>query len=120
MSPIQLDIQQLRIKHILFKSRLRSVLYGGNYDETVFSESGPVGQWFMHIGMPKYNTLSPMKELYSLHLELNILAKQLIALYHSRKIEEAHDGLRSIDLKSEKFLSILTLLEQSPEAEALV
>ncbi|MEJ8803807.1 histidine kinase [Pontibacter sp. H249] len=119
MNPIQLDIQQLRIKHILFKSKLRSVLYGGNYDEIFFSESGPVGQWFIQTGWPKYSSLSQLQELHTLNLDLNRQAKLLITLYNNSKIEEAHDGLRAIDLKSDRFLSLLSEIEQNPEARTL-
>lgn len=120
MNPVQLDIQQLRIKHILFKSKLRSVLYGGTYDETIFSEQGPVGQWFTTTGLPKYSTVGQMQQVYSLHLELNVLAKKLISLYRSNKIEEAHDGLRAVDILSEKFLELLSQLEENSEAAAFV
>lgn len=36
MNLAQIDFQQLRIKHILYKSKVRSVLYGGDYDEAFF------------------------------------------------------------------------------------
>ncbi len=42
MNQAQVDFQQLRIKHILFKSKVRSVLYGGSYDAEFFSPSGPL------------------------------------------------------------------------------
>lgn len=112
MNPVQLDIQQLRIKHILFKSKLRSVLYGGNYDDSFFSEKGPVEQWFATVGRQKYNGIVQIRELYRLHQELNMQARALISLYQINKIDEAHDGLRSIDQLSGRFLSLLEQVEQ--------
>lgn len=112
MNLVQLDIQQLRIKHILFKSKLRSVLYGGNYEEAFFTDQGPVGQWFIHVGMPRYSHIGLMQELYRVHQELNLLAKQLIALYKNSKIEEAHEGLRAIDQKSDRFQELMLHLDQ--------
>lgn len=116
MNAVQLDIQQLRIKHILFKSKLRSVLYGGNIDEAFFSDQGPVGQWFAQVGFTKYRTLDQVQQLYKLHLELSAAARQLVSLYQRSKIEEAHDGLRTIDLMSERFLDLLANVEKLPEA----
>ena len=114
MNSVQLDIQQLRIKHILFKSRLRSVLFGGDFDEGFFSERGPVDTWFAEVGMPKYSQFEQIKELYRIHRELIVLARQLISLYHNSRIEEAHDGLRLVDQKSEIFLRLLSMVEQLP------
>jgi hypothetical protein len=108
----QIDIQQLRIKHILFKSKVRSVLYGGTYDEAFFSDHGPVASWFSSVGMVKFRDAPEMLEMQKLHQELNLIAMQLFQLYQNNKIDQAHDGLKTIEKNSERFLLILARLEE--------
>lgn len=111
MNPAQIDFQQIRIKHILFKSKVRSVLYGGSFDANFFSRQGPVDLWFDSIGLVRYQREPEMKELAKLHMELTMLAMQLFDLYKGGKIEEAHEGLKNIDKKSETFLNLLSKLD---------
>lgn len=51
-----LDLQQARIKQILFKSQLRSVLYGvREADEGMFSaQNCALGQWLSTVIKPKF------------------------------------------------------------------
>jgi hypothetical protein len=111
MNLAQIDFQQLRIKHILYKSKVRSVLYGGVYDAVFFSPAGAVSQWFSTIGLPNYNHNPEMKELHNLHQEMNTIATHLFDLYKNGKIDQSHDGLKTIERKSEQFLNVLSALE---------
>lgn len=111
MKLAQVDFQQLRIKHILYKSKVRSMLYGGAFDEAFFSRSGPVGTWFSTIGVERYASEFEMGELAKVHRELDNITLDLYRLYKNGKIDEAHEGLKSIDKQSERFLSLLLLLE---------
>lgn len=111
MNAAQVDFQQLRIKHILYKSKVRSVLYGGTYDVTFFSRSGPVSAWFTTVGLVKYRQEPAMTELLRVHQELNTTADGLFHLYKSGKIDQAHDGLKNIEKRSEQFLNVLLQLE---------
>ncbi|WP_026461986.1 hypothetical protein [Adhaeribacter aquaticus] len=111
MNQAQVDFQQLRIKHILFKSKVRSVLYGGSYDAEFFSPNGPINIWFNAIGLSRYRNETEMRELIQVQQELNATANLLFNLYKSGKIEQAHDGLNKIDLLSERFTKILSALE---------
>ena len=112
MNAAQVDLQQLRIKHILYKSKVRSVLYGGTFDESFFSHTGPVNYWFNSTGLAKYGHEPEMKTLANIHTDLNTIALELIRLYQSGSIDVAHDGLKKIDKKSEDFLNLLTALEK--------
>ncbi|MDX5347059.1 MAG: histidine kinase [Hymenobacteraceae bacterium] len=111
MNLAQIDMQQLRIKHLLFKSKVRSVLYGGNFDEIFFSNAGPVNIWFNTIGLTKYGTLPEIVQLNKLHNELLTAALQLFALYNSGKIDSAHEGLKTIEAYSDKFQELIKILE---------
>ena len=111
MNLAQIDFQQLRIKHILYKSKVRSVLYGGDYDEAFFSRSGPLNSWFNTIGLIRYGQEPEMQELSGIHKDLHKTADQLFNLYKRGNIEQAHDGLKTIEVKSERFSQVLTKLE---------
>jgi hypothetical protein len=112
MEIAQVDFQQLRIKHILYKSKVRSVLYGGVFDEAFFSPAGPVCQWFNAIGLLRYGHHADMRELFQLHQQLNSSALQLIGMYRRGQIDQAHNGMKIIDQQSEQFLTTLSRLEQ--------
>lgn len=112
MNFAHIDIQQLRIKHILFKSKVRSVLYGGTYDEAFFSNNGPIAAWFTTVGLVKFSHAPEIVEMQKLHHDLNITALQLFQLYQNNKIEQAHEGLKTIEKNSERFLLILARLEE--------
>lgn len=112
MEIAQVDFQQLRIKHILYKSKVRSVLYGGVFDEAFFAASGPVSYWFNTIGLVRYGHQAGMRELYQLHQQLNFTALQLIGMYQRGQIDQAHHDMKIIDEQSEQFLAALSRLEQ--------
>lgn len=112
MNLAQVDFQQLRIKHILYKSKVRSMLYGGAFDETFFSRTGPIGIWFSTIGTVRYANEREMGELAKVHRELDAATQALYKLYKGGKIDEAHDGFRNIERQSDLFLSLLARLEE--------
>jgi hypothetical protein len=111
MNQAQIDFQQLRIKHILFKSKVRSVLYGGTLDVDFFSSQGPINTWFSAVGLSRYHNVPGMSELRQTQLNLNAAADNLFSLYKRGKIEEAHAGLSTIESLSEKFVQLLSSLE---------
>lgn len=111
MNQAQVDFQQLRIKHILFKSKVRSVLYGGKYDADFFSPSGPLNIWFNSIGLSRYRNAPEMLKLMQVQQDLNSTANVLLSLYKTGKIDQAHEGLTKIDKLSDNFLSLLSVLE---------
>ncbi len=108
MNPAYFEFQQLRIKHILYKSKVRSCVYGGEFDETFFSTSGPVNVWMNTVAIPKYGQEPEIRELIKVHMDLNKIARSLYAMYRSGKIEEAREGLKDMEEKSERFLFLIS------------
>lgn len=76
-----------------------------------FSNTGPVSFWFNDTGLPKYGLEPEMKQLAETHQDLNSTALHLFKLYNSGQIDQAHDGLKNIERKSEYFLNLLSQLE---------
>jgi hypothetical protein len=112
MEAAQVDFQQLRIKHILFKSKVRSVLYGGSFDKAFFSPAGPVGLWFNTVGLKNYAHHPEMRHLFQIHQDLNTASLQVIGNYQQGQTELAHAGLQDIENISGQFLDILSRLDQ--------
>lgn len=120
MNQAQIDFQQLRIKHILFKSKVRSVLYGGRKDETFFSGSGPLISWFSLVGKSRYGNLTEMQELARVQQELDTTARELFRLYEQGQIEQSMAGLQKIDERSDRFLQLLAKLEEKAAVQGEV
>ena len=112
MNAAQVDFQQIRIKHILFKSKVRSVLYGGAVDNVFFSEAGPISQWFVQIGNAKYAGEPELYTLQKTHRDLLANAQQLFSLYRSGSIDQAHAGMKDIEKLSDRFQDLLAQVEK--------
>ena len=112
MNTAQIDLQQLRIKHILYKSKVRSALYGGAFDPDFFSPAGPVNNWLNTIGTERYGAEPELREMISIQTEMNAKVKYLTELYKSGKIDQAYEGLPVIETQSDRFLQLLDKLEK--------
>ncbi len=107
-----IDFQQGRVKHILFKSKIRSILFGGKMDETLLSSrTSPSGQWLYNIAIPRYGSSMEMREVERLHREIHAYASSLVSLYKRGRIEEAREGLATVEAYSEKYLAAIKALE---------
>ena len=81
---IQLDFEQAKAKHLLFKSKLRSILYGAKLtDEApVLSHfECTVGKWIYNHALKAYGHIPEMQELEKVHADIHTSARQLVALY---------------------------------------
>lgn len=110
-----LDFQQARIKQILFKSRLRSVLYGvREADADLFSVAeNPFGQWLATIIKPQYSARPEVRAM-----EQNLLAtlqagQALVKQYQRGQIEEARTGLSTVNTYADKMEELLLALEKA-------
>ncbi|GGK56120.1 CZB domain-containing protein [Rufibacter glacialis] len=107
------DIQQARIKFILFKSKLRAILYGGGMDESILSaRENALGQWLYNDALKKYGTVPEVREIEKQNLAITSKAKGLVNLYKLGKIDEARTGLRDLDQNEEELNRILGVLQE--------
>ena len=109
-----LDFQQARIKQILFKSQLRSVLYGvREADEALFSpQSNALGQWLSTVIKPKFPLRAEVREAERLLQDMLRTGRNLAAQYRRGQIEEARQGLTQIDRIGEQLVAVLQKLGQ--------
>ena len=80
MNNLTLDFEQARSKHLLFKSRLRSILYDIDIDEApVLSHfECSVGQWIYKHALQVYGHLPEMIELEKVHKDIHISVKEIL------------------------------------------
>jgi hypothetical protein len=115
-----LDFQQARIKQVLFKSRLRSVLYGVREpDAALFSLSdNPLGQWLHTVVKPKYGAYPEVREIERAIQGMLDAGQKLVKQYQRGQIEESRAGLDQVDVYAAQIERLLQSLERTTAAAA--
>lgn len=108
------DIQQARVKQVLFKSRLRSVLYGvREADDALFSRpDNPLGQWLDAVVKPRYGHHPEVREIELTLQQMLSTGRDLAAQYRRGLIEEARTGLDRINAQAERLNDLFDQLGQ--------
>ncbi|GAA4503440.1 hypothetical protein GCM10023172_28280 [Hymenobacter ginsengisoli] len=109
------DFQQARVKQVLFKSRLRSVLYGVREAEpSLFSPAeSPLGQWLQTVLKPSHGTRPEVHEAERLLQQQLRTGQELVARYQRGQIEEARAGLDRINTLADQIEAVLLNLQHS-------
>lgn len=116
MHPTQLDFQQAKANHLLFKSRLRALLYGETpeHEAAVLSQYAcTVGKWIYGHALIVYETVPEVYALEKVHARMHIVARELISLYRQGKINEARQGLDRIEQIADELVHLLDMVETS-------
>lgn len=110
---IRFDFEQARAKHLLFKTRLRSILYGASLDETpvVSHLECSVGKWIYGHALSAYADIAEMHELEQAHTTLHTVAKKLVDLYKAGKVTEARIGLDEMEGIADRLVKLLSTVE---------
>ena len=108
------DFQQARVKQVLFKSRLRSVLYGVREAEPgLFSlAENPLGQWLHTELHPRLGQYPEVRELDRTLQQMLHTGQDLTARYQRGQIEEARTGLDQINTFADRIEALLLSLER--------
>jgi PAS domain-containing protein len=120
MNLLEIDFKKAKVRHLLFKARLRSILYGSDTDE------GPVishlecslGQWIYSHALKAYGHIPEMHDFERIHKEIHKTAAGLIALYKNGKADEARAGLEEIEVISEHLSDTLSAVEDAAGTES--
>jgi hypothetical protein len=109
------DFQQARVKQVLFKSRLRSVLYGVREAEpALFSlTENPLGQWIQTVLKPQVSSPPAVRELEHVLQQMLRTGQDLATRYQRGHLEEARAGLDQINGFSDQIDSLLLNLERA-------
>lgn len=110
-----LDFQQARIKQILFKSQLRSVLYGVKEpDAAMFAPQGSaLGQWIDTVVKPRFPNRPEIVKAERLLQLLLSTSRDLVAQYQRGQIDEARRGMVQIDRLGDQLVAQLEKLSQA-------
>ncbi|UOQ74893.1 hypothetical protein [Hymenobacter cellulosilyticus] len=94
-----LEFQQARIKQVVFKSRLRSVLYGVREpDPALFSlRDNPFGEWLRSTLMPRFGMATEVRSIERTLQQMLVHGQELVTLYQRGQIEKARAGLEQIE-----------------------
>ena len=119
MDKSNLDFQQASIKLVLFKSQLRSVLYGVRpFEEALLSpRSNPFGEWLATVGRSRYGT-EALREVEQAHQLLLSRARDLVSRYQRGQIEDARSYMSQVEGVAEQIVKLLRQLEITPTRNA--
>ncbi|MBF9144263.1 hypothetical protein [Hymenobacter properus] len=108
------DFQQARVKQVLFKSRLRSVLYGVREAEpALFSlAENPLGQWLQTSVKPTLGGQPEVREIERVLQQMLTKGQDLVTSYTRGHIEESRAGLDQINSYADHIENLLHRLEQ--------
>ena len=110
-----LDFQQARVKQVLFKSRLRSVLYGVREAEpSLFAmQENPLGQWLNAVLKPQYGTRPEVAGIERLIRQMLDTGQALVRQHQRGEMEQARTGLEQIERQATEIDQLLTRIEKS-------
>lgn len=113
------ELNQARIKHVLFKSKLRSYLYGsgGDKEELLQPHVCTLGVWLNEFE-EKFGNSHELMELDKQHLRIHFKAQILIALYDEGKVTEAREGMEKIEEIAKDLLAAMDNLEKRLKIKA--
>ncbi|MCC3157308.1 CZB domain-containing protein [Hymenobacter sp. 15J16-1T3B] len=114
------EFDAARLKHILFKARLRSFLYGAD------GEEGPVrdpdecslGHWIRDVALARFGHYLEAQQLDQLHRRVHEEANRLMDLHQAGHADEALRGLRATNPLTDEVLRLLNTLEHKLRKEA--
>lgn len=114
------EFDAARLKHILFKARLRSFLYGASGDEAPVRDADvcSLGVWIRDVARPQFSHHTEVQQLDQTHRQLHVEANRLMDLYQAGHTEEAVRGLRATNPMTEEVLRLLNTLEYKLRKEA--
>jgi hypothetical protein len=111
-----LDFQQARIKQVVFKSRLRSVLYGVRAPDPGLCARGdnPFGQWLTATLVPRLGPTAQVRRIEQVLEQMLRHGQDLVRAYQNGQIETARAGLDGIEAYATEIEVLLQQLERRP------
>ncbi len=106
------EFEQGRIKHLLFKSKLRTILLGAKINEgPVLSEHEcPFGQWMQSYLLKACADFPELEEMERLHTEMHREARLVVKQFHAGQ-ENNEANLAKIDNLGNRIMKLLDMLE---------
>lgn len=114
-----LDFQQAKANHLLFKSRLRTILYdeGDPADPQVLSQYAcAIGKWLYGHALIQYETIPEVFTLEEVHSQLHRIARDLVSRYQQGQVWEARQGLLQLEQVADQLVDLLQRVETKVNA----
>ena len=114
------ELEQARIKHLAFKSKVRALLYGAEVDtHTLLSEEDrALGKWIMETGRSLFAHLPEMAELEKVHVQLHRIVAKLVDLCSQNLFDDAQKGMTEVEEVSNAINRILESLDSRLKTSA--
>lgn len=114
MSELKYVFESAKIKHIVFKSKVKSYLYGSNtpLEPILNYRQCSFGQWIYEVGLTQFKHMPEMHQLEKVHRGIHEHAIHLVTLKQKDNIESAIAGLPELEFLA---ANIVQLLEQIQE-----
>lgn len=111
---IKYEFESATVKHILFKSKVKSYLYGADtlLEPIVNYQVCSFGQWIYEKGLPLFGQLPEMQELEKVHKEIHDFASYLVKLKQENQTEAALDELGTLESKANEIFTLLKIVQE--------
>ncbi len=109
------DFDDIRFKHLQWRSRLRDFLDGKatlTEAQAVSERDCALGKWYYADGFKKFGTIPEMKLIEQPHTELHRLVREIMNLKNAGDMNAAEKAYNRIGPLSEKIVSLLDVIEK--------
>jgi hypothetical protein len=112
------DFDSALVKHLLFKSKLRSFLYGSGISEAPIRDPNVCifGQWINDKVLKQYGYLPESHELNRVHISMHHVANRLMDLHQQGLQEQAIAGLAEVNFLADRITELLRTIQQQLRA----
>ena len=115
---IKQDFESAMIKHLAFKARLRSFLYGNNNAEGPLRDPTQcvLGKWIIDRRRGEYRQVPEMADLDQAHRRIHEQANQLMDRFQAGHQAEAQAGFADVQRTAETIVTLLQAIEAQVQA----
>ena len=113
------DFESGMVKHLLFKSKLRSCLYGSGIGQGPIRDPAQCafGHWIRDRALGPYTHLPESRELGVIHILIHQQANRLMDLHERGETERALAGLPAVEQLANQITRLLQVMEQKLRGE---
>ena len=113
MNELKQEFELAITKHVLFKSKVRSYLYGSDIDlEPILDLTKcQFGKWLTENGLPRFGNMPEMQQLDQVHRDIHKHAIALVHLKQNGKTEEALTGVDKLNIIADELITLLRIIQ---------
>ena len=114
MNEIKHEFESAFTKHILFKSKLKSYLYGSDtpLEPIIDFRQCNFGIWLQNKGLPLYGHIPEMQQLDQVHRNIHDYAKKLVNLKKAGQVEDALAGISRLEEIAVQITQLLQIIQK--------